>query len=195
MTMTIHTARTTIMVLALAACTASPGTDTGSPQECPGQVDVTDADGDGYTADVDCDDNDADVGDGLIWYPDWDEDGHGDSDVANIKIACEQPWMHTDANNDDCDDRRDYINPDAEEICDGRDNDCDGAADDNIASNWYLDADGDGFGSYASQIHTCDIDAITVSIGVWIEDNADCDDSDATVYPGSPYEESDCDEL
>ena len=54
------------------------------------------------------------------------------------------------AGGEDCDDTNKTINPDAVEICDGLDNDCDGAiddADDNVTGLllWHLDADNDGF--------------------------------------------------
>jgi hypothetical protein len=49
----------------------------------------------------------------------------------------------------DCDDTNAAIHPEADEICDSVDNDCDGAIDEADAvdaSTWYADADGDGYG-------------------------------------------------
>ena len=55
----------------------------------------------------------------------------------------------------DCDDANAAINPEAEETCDGIDNDCDGLTDDaddavTGTSPWYEDADSDGYGNPAA---------------------------------------------
>jgi hypothetical protein len=47
---------------------------------------------------------------------------------------------------------------------------------------WYLDADGDGFGDDATASAAC-----TGPVGA-VEAGGDCDDGDATVYPGAPHE-------
>ena len=54
----------------------------------------------------------------------------------------------SDCNDDDAD-----IHVHAEEICDGKDNNCDGLTDDATAKGaklWYLDGDGDGAGGLAT---------------------------------------------
>jgi hypothetical protein len=49
---------------------------------------------------------------------------------------------------DDCDDSEPTRGPDYPEICDVRDNDCDeGVDEDAVSVPWYVDSDGDGFGS------------------------------------------------
>ncbi|NVJ28456.1 putative metal-binding motif-containing protein [Myxococcus sp. AM011] len=44
----------------------------------------------------------------------------------------------------DCDDRDRTRNPAAVEVCDNKDNNCDGSADEGLNTSWYLDEDGDG---------------------------------------------------
>ena len=74
------------------------------------------------------DDCDGVVDEGLtqkIWL-DNDEDTFGDPDVAKDVCAAEEGWV---ANELDCDDSDPNIHPGAEEICDAKDNDCNGETD------------------------------------------------------------------
>ena len=47
---------------------------------------------------------------------------------------------------EDCDDNDAAVSPNAQELCDGIDNNCDGAVDEGAAdaTPWYSDVDGDG---------------------------------------------------
>ncbi len=82
----------------------------------------------------------------------------------------------------DCDDTDILINPDAEEICDEVDNDCDGDIDnddpDTVLPTWYLDLDGDGYGSIFPW-EDCNQDPNMV------DNNDDCDDTNPDVNPGA----------
>ncbi len=79
--------------------------------------------------DDDCDaladDDDPDALD-TTWYLDSDGDDYGDP--SSSVSACAPPPGYI-ADPDDCDDNDDTVNPAALEVCDGRDNDCDGIVD------------------------------------------------------------------
>ena len=83
------------------------------------------------------------------------------------------------------------MNPGAEEICDGVDNNCDGEVDEGVTSTYYADTDGDGFGDAESTTDSCEQPDGYAPIGT------DCDDSSAESYPSAPEqcddEDNDCD--
>ncbi|MBN2800899.1 MAG: hypothetical protein JXX28_17310 [Deltaproteobacteria bacterium] len=87
---------------------------------------------------------------------------------------------------EDCDDLDPSAHPEALEICDGVDNDCDGTVDVGAldAPRWYVDGDGDGWGDGASYSDACVAPAATVAR------SGDCDDARPEVHPGAP--EVDC---
>ena len=128
--------------------------------------------------DNDCDGT-ADVGasDAPTWYADADGDGYGDAAVT--AVACEAPAGHV-ADATDCDDDAPSAHPGGVEVCDGLDDDCDGAVDDGAldAEDWWTDGDGDTWGAGAPTA-ACTAPAGTVGR------DGDCDDADATAWPGA----------
>src|SRR5690606_6759271 len=115
----------------------------------------------------------------TTWYADADGDGFGDAS-ATVRACAPPPGFV--ANADDCDDTDAAINPDAAEVCNEVDDDCDGAIDEGAIDDatWYADADGDGFGDPAVSQQACRRPAGTVS------NDDDCDDTRASVHPGAP---------
>jgi len=81
---------------------------------------------------------------------------------------------------EDCDPDDPTVYPGADEVCDGKDNDCDGQTDDGFpATVWHPDADGDGYGDGGISVISC------LDQPGHVTDASDCDDGNATVYPGA----------
>jgi hypothetical protein len=196
---------------------ATEGWYDGVDQDCDGGSDY-DQDGDGFDAEVaggaDCDDTDPrvspdadeycngvdddcdafvdedDAVDRETFYGDLDGDGYGVDGVSTQ--ACELPSGYAPEAGD-CDDGDPLINPGADEICNGIDDDCDDSIDEDAvdATLWYEDGDGDGYGDPATVIASCDTVLGLVSEG------GDCDDSAPAIHPGADEYcdgvDSDCD--
>ena len=60
----------------------------------------------------------------------------------------------------DCDDGDNAQYPNADEYCNGEDDDCDGTADENdaldVSTLWFIDADGDQYGDSLTLVIACD---------------------------------------
>ncbi|MDP2304647.1 MAG: putative metal-binding motif-containing protein [Pseudomonadota bacterium] len=136
---------------------------------------------DDANVDEDCDGgaDDADpedaTGKGQAWY---DGDGDGVGDNAGTRCDLVGGWVDQRG---DCDDDDAAVEPDAIEMCDGIDNDCDGAVDPTSAVDaptWYRDSDGDGYGDPEDDRIAC-----TAPSG-YVADDTDCDDAEITAHPG-----------
>ncbi len=125
--------------------------------------------------DNNCDGLSDDGTDATLWYLDFDRDGFGDIDDTPIS-SCEPPPGHV-LRVGDCDDTDPTRGPGQIDDCDARDDDCDGALDENAELTPYFpDLDFDGFGDDSAQIDLClDVPADLLTIG------GDCDDSNPDV--------------
>ncbi|MCP4804593.1 MAG: hypothetical protein GY913_07250 [Proteobacteria bacterium] len=117
----------------------------------------------------------------AIWFADTDGDGFGGDAV--VFTGCD-PGDGFHATADDCDDLDPDVHPDALETCNGVDDDCSGAIDDDSDpaswTDWYVDADDDGFGT-GDALSACEAPAgHTTTAG-------DCDDDDASLSPDTRW--------
>jgi hypothetical protein len=83
--------------------------------------------------------------------------------------------------------------PPAPEVCDGKDNNCDGQVDEGVKNTYYLDSDKDGYGSDETVTTACKPPA------GYKKDSGDCDDNNASVHPAASEVcdawDNDCDDL
>ena len=96
----------------------------------------------------------------------------------------QQPEVDADLDNDgftdleDCDDNNAAINPAADEICDGIDNNCNVDIDEGLLNIYFADVDLDGYGDPFNSMEMCELtQGFTV-------DNSDCDDGNSSIFPG-----------
>ena len=190
------------LVFSLFACGDKDGTT-------PEDSEPIDADGDGFEESIDCDDDDPDVfpgaaevcdgidnncdasiDEGLLVsaWPDEDGDGSGAAEGEAASCPGLDGWVE---NFSDCDDEDENVHPEASEVCDEVDNDCNGLTDEGLTGEMYPDADGDGFGETDAGQEVC-LDA-----SGWVSVDGDCDDGDSNIHPEAVEEcdgvDNDCD--
>ena len=156
-----------------------------------------DADGDGVDSIAcggsDCDDNDpnrfpgnVEVADGRGHDEDCDPRTHGgkdnDGDGFESALSFNIGEDGTTFRGLDCDDNRTDVNPATSEVCDGIDNNCDGAIDEGVKVEFFLDDDGDLFGDPKIRRMACDYSEYFEGKH-WVRNKEDCNDKDATVNP------------
>ncbi len=126
---------------------------------------------------IDLDDPDVDPLSLVRFYMDDDGDGFGDRLGGGVWACVGDPGLVD--NDTDCNDNDPAINPTAFEVCDDQDNDCDSLVDDadpsvdlSTAPTWWIDADGDGWGSPGASIVSCH------KPPGYADNDVDCDDGD-----------------
>jgi hypothetical protein len=133
-------------------------------------------------ADEECneldDDCDGSVDEGLMNTYFRDVDGDGFGGFAEAVTACLAPEGFVD-NSDDCDDTSAIISPGQIELCNGTDDDCDGRVDEGVATIYYPDDDGDGFGLTDDGFPSCGSPSGHSVVP------GDCDDGDEGINPAA----------
>ncbi|HRD54636.1 MAG TPA: MopE-related protein, partial [Flavobacteriales bacterium] len=162
-------------VAEVVSCTSLPGLVqlTGDCDDANDQINPSMPDGCDSADGIDNNCNGIVEDDASAWFTDADGDGWGTT--SEFVFACSQP-PGTALFEGDCDDANDAVFPGADELCDGLDNDCDGAVDEDFI--WYTDDDGDGMGVDGTAQVSCAPVAGAVQVA------GDCDDSDPTVRGG-----------
>jgi len=160
--------------------------DDGDANRFPGNTEVCDVD----DADEDCDPRTFGVRD---------LDGDGETDALCCNVASDGSRRC----GPDCDDSRPSIGTTATEVCNGHDDDCDGAVDEDALATYYADCDGDGQGTSAGSGATSCGRAPTAQgcpglpPAGYSTNSTDCRDDDSYVFLGATEicdsKDNDCD--
>ncbi len=111
-----------------------------------------------------------------------DHDGDKFGAIADSQCLCAASGEYSASQSGDCNDGDAAINPGAKEICNGKDDDCDGVKDPKDAGGcvpYFVDADTDGYGVSGVSQCQCGADgAFSATL------SGDCNDGNAQVNPG-----------
>lgn len=115
------------------------------------------------------------------YYRDWDADGYG-ARANGVKVGCPGAApMGYAAHDGDCDENSEKVFPGAAEICNGKDDNCNGQVDENApAVMLWPDTDGDGYYATATGtpvIGCADLKGYAALPG-------DCAPTDPAIHPG-----------
>ena len=140
----------------------------GNPEVCNGLDDDCDGIIDNNTQDC------------VVYFFDSDGDNFGNSD--DFLCLCAPGSGYTATVGGDCNDSVAIINPDADEVCNGLDDDCDGTVDNENALGctvFYEDGDTDGWGNSFKYKCLCS------GTGLYTADQgSDCNDTEFAANPG-----------
>lgn len=111
------------------------------------------------------------------YYPD--EDGDGFGALAPPFCLCAPLGLYRAVVPGDCDDHNKDINPYAQEVCNGLDDNCNGEIDEWTKVFCYRDQDGDGWGSQATLMDCSCPQGYVLAFG-------DCNDFNPHIHPEAP---------
>lgn len=80
----------------------------------------------------------------------------------------------------DCDDRDRSVHPGQAEVCNFKDDNCDGSVDEGVTWTVWRDQDGDGFGDPDQRVLTCPVGEALANVAL---NDRDCDDTDRARNP------------
>lgn len=115
----------------------------------------------------------------ITYYADADGDGYGNPAIS--QTTCSGAPSGYVANATDCNDNNNAIHPDATEVCNNIDDNCNGLTDDGLTfTTYYADADGDGHGNAMVSQSTCN-----GAPSGYVANATDCNDNNITINPGA----------
>lgn len=110
-------------------------------------------------------------------FIDLDGDGFGDAWGDSFETCSPSLYPNYVTNDLDCDAYNAAINPNATEVCNGFDDDCDGQTDEGVGNPIYADADNDGFGNPNNSMISCFL------ISGYVLNSTDCNDNMGSINP------------
>ncbi|ODS40419.1 hypothetical protein BEH94_08330 [Candidatus Altiarchaeales archaeon WOR_SM1_SCG] len=119
----------------------------------------------------------------TLYYADQDDDSYGNASDSQCLDAPSNPYNTTD--HTDCNDSNSNVHPGAVEVCNGIDDDCEGAIDEGSVclTNYYCDNDNDGYID-ASVDGNCNY-YNCIPAGCQVAQGNDCNDTNAAINPGA----------